>query len=172
MDLFIGITYSPYSLYLPSKLNLLIFRYSHTISNLSLTPNLIFSNRGWLGSLVVAAASHYFSQKENAIGAAVRLFFGELTLLVWNLWKSVDDNFNITGQLSTSFNKIVQDNELENEGFAQIKKGYDDTVETIKKGGFVEKTTNALNVASSVTDSVFEAVEKAVDSVVSEKKTT
>ena len=89
--------------------------------------------------------------------------------MVWNLWKSIDDNFNITGQLSSSFNKIVQENELENEGFAQIKKGYDDTIETIKKGGFVEKTSNALNVVSTVTDSVFEAAEKAVDSVVSEK---
>ena len=127
--------------------------------------------RGWLGSLIIATASHYFSQKENAIGAAVRLFFGELTLLIWNLLKTVDDNFNITGQLSSSFNQIVQDNELENEGFAQIKKGYDDTIETIQKGKIVEKTTDAFNVVYKVTDSVFEAAEKAVESVVSEKGT-
>ena len=94
-----------------------------------------------------------------------------MTLLIFNLFKYVDDNLNVTGQLSSSFNKIVQENEVENEGFAQIKKGYDDTIETIKKGRFVEKTTDALNVVATVTDSVFEAAEKAVESVVVEKGT-
>ena len=120
-----------------------------------------FALAGPIGALALAAISNYVSKKDNDAGVALR-GFGKTVIESYNFLNSLNQKYDLTGKASETVKEAATKVAAENENLDQVTKTLDTTVTKVaeinKEFGLINKASQALVAAGTLTDAAFEKV--------------